>query len=386
MTLLDPLLLVVLAVSVAAGWRIGFLVRAAGLGGFVVGLALSLGLVPIITRQIDPQTVGAALSVTAFTVVLTVLASMIALQMWAWRLRAQLSDLRAQTLDRLGGAAVGALGAVVFVWFTAPLAAMIPGETARQVRESVVVSTVNDLSPSGANPLAALQTLLADSRFPEVFTDLVAVQASDVPPARLPVSQTVVDAGTASTVKIEVVGCGTSYVGSGWVVRRDLVVTNAHVVAGAEQLTVRRPDGSRAEGTVVTFDDDRDLALVGVPGLGLPALPTADTTPGRPAATFGHPRGQEQLRVAPARVDRAISATGRDIYGQDETRRSILVLAASLARGDSGSAVLDADGAVVGTVFAISPSNRDTAYALATSELREVLAAPRSAGDAGRCS
>ncbi len=87
---------------------------------------------------------------------------------------------------------------------------------------------------------------------------------------------------------------------------------------------------------------------------------------------FGHPGG-EPLRIAPFEVARALRATGRDIYDQATTRRDVLELSASLRPGDSGSALVDPSGRVVGVAFAIARDQPDVAYALATTELVPVL-------------
>jgi S1-C subfamily serine protease len=71
---------------------------------------------------------------------------------------------------------------------------------------------------------------------------------------------------------------------------------------------------------------------------------------------------------------------GFDIYDQDQTIREVLFLAAALRPGDSGSALFDVQGRVVGVSFAIAPDRPNTAYALDTRELRAVLAAPRRPG------
>ena len=73
---------------------------------------------------------------------------------------------------------------------------------------------------------------------------------------------------------------------------------------------------------------------------------------------------------------RQIDATGRDIYDGATTRRQVLELAASLQAGDSGSALIDAGGEVVGIAFAVSSEQDGVAYALATSELTPLLAGP----------
>jgi S1-C subfamily serine protease len=75
-------------------------------------------------------------------------------------------------------------------------------------------------------------------------------------------------------------------------------------------------------------------------------------------------------------VANRLQATGRDIYGAQLTSRSILELRSRLRPGDSGSALVDKAGVVVGIAFAIAPDKPDVAYALATSELRPLLAGP----------
>src|SRR6185312_5915220 len=125
----------------------------------------------------------------------------------------------------------------------------------------------------------------------------------------------------------------------------------------------------------VAFDPARDLALLHVTGLDRPALPVASASKGQTGGVFGHPGGRP-LRIAPFSVARQIDATGRDIYDGATTRRQVLELAASLRAGDSGSALIDAKGEVVGIAFAVSSEQDGVAYALATSELTPLLAGP----------
>ena len=62
--------------------------------------------------------------------------------------------------------------------------------------------------------------------------------------------------------------CGRLQEGSGAVLGDELVVTNAHVVAGADSVEViRHPDGAEIEATVVAFDPSADLAVLDVPGI-----------------------------------------------------------------------------------------------------------------------
>ena len=92
------------------------------------------------------------------------------------------------------------------------------------------------------------------------------------------------------------------------------------------------------------------------------------------------------MEVSPARIEAAISALGRDLYGESTIRRDIYILAAQLEPGDSGGALVDPDGEVVGVAFAVAPDQPATAYALATEELNAVLGLPRAgAVDTGSC-
>jgi S1-C subfamily serine protease len=168
-----------------------------------------------------------------------------------------------------------------------------------------------------------------------------------------------------------------------------VVVTNAHVVAGDETVRVVRPNGREAEARVVVFDKNRDLAILAVPGLGLPALPRGSADEGARGAVFGHPGGQDQVRVAPAQVSSQVRARGLDLYGREETERDVFILASNLAPGDSGAAFVDTAGSVVGVAFAIAPDREGTAYALTRAELDSVLqvynADPAARADTGPC-
>ena len=385
MNSLDLVLLVFLAVSAVGGYRMGLIVRAASLLGFLGGLALSVLTIPFGLDLVAPSSGMGRLATVLGTMLLTVAITSGVAQGLAGGLRRRVHASPLRTLDRVGGVFAGVATTLVFVWFAAPLGGMVPGQLAQLVRGSQIVTTVRDVGPDAPNPLASLQSVVGE-RFPEVFADLAPAPATQPPPEAIPVSQELVERTRASTVKIEATGCATAFAGSGWAVAEDTIVTNAHVVAGAEAVQVLRPDGSRVDAVVVVFDDDRDVAVLQADGLGLEPLPFGTADQGEGAATFGHPRGQDETRVAPTRIERTISAVGRDIYGDDRVERQVVVLGSQLQQGDSGSAVVDVDGTVVGTVFAISPDDRDTAYALANAEVRAALDAPRNPGASGRCS
>jgi S1-C subfamily serine protease len=185
-----------------------------------------------------------------------------------------------------------------------------------------------------------------------------------------------------SIVKItgDAQACSRSQEGSGWVLADDVVVTNAHVVAG-----VRRPSvqvggvGDRHEASVVVFDPVRDLAVLRVPGLDAPALPRAgDLDRGAAAVVAGFPLNGP-FRLDAARVRDVITARGEDIYGRQTSVREVYSLYARVQPGNSGGPLLDRQGRVVGTVFAKSLDDDSTGYALTMQEARPVLARGLSA-------
>jgi S1-C subfamily serine protease len=189
---------------------------------------------------------------------------------------------------------------------------------------------------------------------------------------------------SASTVRVQGEACNLLYEGSGFAVAPDLVVTNAHVVAGEAPgaTSVLLPSGRQLKAKVVMFDPNIDIALLSVPNLGEPPLPMRVAHAGTSGAVFGHPNGTPSVRVSPARVVVEQEAEGENLYDTQTVKRDVLVLAASLAHGDSGGALVSTDGSVIGVAFAISADQPGTAYALSATELQKALSEPRSTAGA----
>jgi S1-C subfamily serine protease len=165
----------------------------------------------------------------------------------------------------------------------------------------------------------------------------------------------------------------------------DLVVTNAHVVAGADEIVVQSyPDGEAITATVVAFDPARDLAVLHADGLSRPSLPMVAAKEGDVGAVFGHPGGGA-LELSPFQVGREVTATGRDIYDSGPTARQVLFLAAQLEPGDSGGALVDPEGDVIGVAFAVAPDDPNVAYALTVAEVEAVLSGPLQPVPPGGC-
>jgi S1-C subfamily serine protease len=382
--LLDVVLAIALVSALAGGWRVGLIARVASWIGAVGGFLLALRLLPLLLRRIGEVAPTGRLFLTLAVLLFGAAIGGAVGEVVGSTLRRAVPP-PARVLDRSGGAVAGVAGALIGLWLFLPIAAQVPGAAAQQARNSRILKALDDLAPRPPDASQAVRSLVGDARFPDVFEDLRPAPDIGPPPSQVAVPASVVRRAIASTVNVESDGCGGRHEGSGFAVAENLIATNAHVVAGGERIRARKPDGRLLPATIVAYDDDRDLALLAVPGLGQTPLALGVADEGTQGAVLGYPGGQDTVRVAPAVVRREAPTTGRDIYGQDRTRRQVLYLASALRPGDSGAALINEAGRVVGVAFAIAPDRPGTAFALDDTELRGVLAAPRRPGVGGPC-
>lgn len=384
MNVFDLVFGVLLASAAVAGYRLGFLARALSWAGMVAGFFLASRALPSVVERFDGPDPTVRLLIAAGVLLGSALVGQ-GLGLFIGS-RARLA-LRGpiRPLDHAAGALAGALGVLVAVWLLLPAMAQVPGSVARLTRTSRIAQAIDAHAPAPPDTLQALRTLVGEGPFPQVFSALRPAPEVGPPPDGSGLSPTLVATAAASTVRVEGRACGRIQEGSGFVAGPGIVVTNAHVVAGEDETALVRQDGRRVAARVVSFDADRDLAVLAAPDVGAPQLAIGDGAVGTTGGVFGYPGGGG-LEVSPFAVREEVDAQGRDLYGDERTLRAVLVLAADLAPGDSGAALLDAEGLVVGVAFAIAPDQGGTAYALAPEELEAALS---SAGteevDTGPC-
>ncbi|NOX28684.1 MAG: MarP family serine protease [Actinobacteria bacterium] len=367
MNLLDILVALFIVSAAVGGYRAGFVSRASGWIGLLLGLGAAVFLIPLVVSLFDRfDDAWVLLSGLVVLVAAAVAGQVLGLQVGE-KLRLALPN-RASGPDRVAGALVGGVGVLVVFWFLLPTLAAVPGWTSNQVAGSFVAKSFEENLPIPPDTLSALRDAVGEESFPTVFEESTSLVDPGPAPTRLELSDEVAARVRASVVRLNVRACGRTQQGTGYVHSPELIITNAHVVAGGSQVTIIDDAGEHFEGTVVAFDAERDLAAVRVAGLSAPPLTPATALPNSPAATFGHPGGG-QLRVAPARVADVLRASGRDLYDLDNTIREVLVMAVNLRLGDSGAPVVNLDGGVVGVAFAVAPDGDDTAYAVTTGEV-----------------
>ena len=371
--ILDVVIVVLLLGYALRGWRTGLVAGAFSLVGTVVGIVGGLWAGPRLLAAF-----GADWSLVAQTLALigaAVLGASLGDAVIGSIGRSLRGPRRPHPVDAVLGAAGAVLvsGLVIGV-LAAAVKPIAPTPWAKAIDQSPTLATLGRMLPAEATRQAARLTAVLDAAgFPRVFSGLfpepdLPVPAPDGATARLPGVQAAADGVLRITAPVpECRGPFAASSGSGWVSAPERVVTNAHVVAGSDDVTVA-VDGRELAATVVAFDPDLDLAVLHVPGLGAQPLVRAGALePGAAVAVAGYPGGGPYT-VTSGRVRGTLDANGDDIYGSTGVLREVYALRAVAEPGNSGGPLLTEAGEVAGTVFAVSLVDPDTTYALTTAQ------------------
>lgn len=378
MNLLDLLLILAALAYAGSGFRRGLVAGLVSLAGFVGGAVIGVWLLPFVLDLVDRGTTSATVLALLTVLVPALVGHALASQL-AWRLRQALSWGPVRWVDGVGGALVNVVAVLVVGWMIGSALAASPSPALNQaIRGSAVLDTVHDRMPEQASTWFNRATgALTTAGFPQVFNPFEHEPGSSVPePSGDAVTSAATAAAQRSTVKVEGVahvdGGQQGQEGSGFVYTRGHVMTNAHVVAGVDEPTVRVGGTGRPyEAKVVLFDSDKDVAVLDVPGLPAPALSFAgDAERGDAGVVAGYPEnGGLDLRAAA--VAERTTARGQNIYGSSVASRDIYAIRSQVRPGNSGGPLLTPEGRVYGLVFARSTSDAGTGYALTADQVRE---------------
>lgn len=376
------------ALAALYGFRRGFALTAGQYAGMAAGLVGAALLAPPVLER---ASVTDPLARTSLALGMVIAGMLLGVQLGAIAAiparRLVSADPAVGVIDSTAGAMLSVLIALSGAWFFARSLDEGPNEhAARMIQQSLIVQKLDAVAPDAPRVLADFEAFLSHEINPLPF-----IRLEPPLPARRPIDPAAaatpeVARMAANVLRVQGTGCGGVLVGSGFTVGNGLVVTNAHVVAGTHSSTVQAPGGRQFSGQVVLFDAHKDLAVLRVPNLRLPAAGFGTSEPGLQGAVVGYPGGGPE-QVVPAVVDGQMRAQGRDIWGESAVTRDILVLNADVRPGNSGGPVLAPDGRVIGMVFAQSVSRDNTGFALATSEIQAdlaTLAAGSPVMDAGR--
>jgi S1-C subfamily serine protease len=375
-TRLDWIILAVVAGAALLGLWQGFTLSVLSAAGVVVGALAGARLAPYVLADgsESPYTPLVALAgAAAAAVLLEVVGASL-----GTAIRRRLRGGPLSAIDSVGGLAFGGLVGLAVVWILAAVAVQLPGqlELRRDVQRSAVIRELNDVVP----PRRALRVLARIDPFPSITGPAPAVDPPDPRVVRDPV----IRRAAASVVRVVGTACGLGIGGSGWVAAPDLVVTNAHVVAGERDTRVQTRSGSSLPAYAVAVDSRNDVAVLRVENLRVRPLPQGVPLQAESVVVAGYPENGP-LTLAPGRIGRTATVLSEDAYGRGPVRRRMTSFRGVVRAGNSGGPVIDRAGQAVGTVFASRTGGR-AGYAVPPDVVREALDGVRGRVSTGPCS
>ncbi len=172
-------------------------------------------------------------------------------------------------------------------------------------------------------------------------------------------------------------------IGSGFVINPEgFILTNAHVVRGADQLKVSLTTGEEYEGKVVGLDEVSDLAVIKIDAENLPSVVLGnsdDLIIGEWAIAIGNPFGYLLDDPNPTVTVGVISAVNRDIKkerGQVQIYRKMIQTDAAINLGNSGGPLVNASGEVIGIntfIFTTSRGSEGIGFAIPINRAKAIL-------------
>ena len=380
--ILDVAFGVLLLIAIIIGWRGGLIGRLGAWIGFAIG---ALAAARWTTDGVNALNIDGEYQRLAAGA-LAVLFSGIIGHAIGWRLARGLRNLVPRPirwLDSLAGTVVGLGTVALLVWIILPPFSSAKGWPHRQSSESRVVEVVERIAPLTPSGRGLLDRLLQDwSRVPTLSSKALPVDVGE-PPDDLVVTAETLAKVADSVLRVQAIACSQRQDGTAFVISPGVALTNAHVVAGSQNVEIALPGQAAAPATVTAFDSERDLALVRV-DLALSPLSLEVPQAGQLAAVVGHPSGGP-LRTAPIRLVERATDNGRDLYESIDITRKFWFAAAHLQAGDSGAPVVDTQGSVLGIVFAVAPEGapdyQRAVYVLDRSEIAAFMAETAALGE-----
>ncbi len=378
MTVLDWAIVAFTIALALWGYRQGLIVGFLTMAGFGLGAFAGSRLAPLLLSE-GSRSPYAPLCAAVGALLVGALAAVV-VESFALSLREKLIRHRPLHLaDGAGGAALIAAVALGMVWVFGAVALHAPAtERLRSdVQGSVILRSLNEVLPPSGPVLNALDRV---DPAPAISGPAAPTRPPD---AAIAADRDVLAAGEA-VVRVLSTACGLGVEGSGWSVAPGLIVTNAHVIAGADDTTVTTQDGVELDADPVYYSPRTDLALLRV-GAQIPSLAIADgAVEGSPAAVLGYPENGPYA-LTPARIGETRETISEDAYGRGPVEREIISIGGQVRSGNSGGPVVDARGEVVGTVFAATTSGPPGGFAIPAELVESALRTTSERIDTGPC-
>ena len=374
---LDIAIIGVALIAAISGWRSGALGSLLSFAGVLLGAVAGVMLAPHIVSHISsPRT---KLFAALFLILALVVVGEIAGVVLGRAVRGSIRNAGVRVVDSVIGVVLQLLVVVVAAWLLAsPLTSSDQPTLAAAARGSKVVAEVDKYAPDWLRAVPKrMSALLSTSGLPGVLEPLgrTPIQAVDPPDASL-ADSLVVGTARPSVVKIRGVApaCQKVLEGTGFVVAPNRVMSNAHVVAGSDSVTVEA-EGRKYDATVVSYDPDADISILDVPNLPQKPLVFAEqpAKSGTDAVVLGFPGGGD-FAATPARVREIIELSGPDIYKTKTINREVYTIRGAVLQGNSGGPMINRGGEVIGVVFGAAVDDNDTGFVMTTNEVSRQLA------------
>ncbi|KGI70107.1 acid resistance serine protease MarP [Mycolicibacterium rufum] len=374
---LDIAVLAVALIAAISGWRSGAPGSVLALVGVVLGAVAGVLLAPHVVNHIDgPRT---KLFVTLFLILALVVIGEIAGVVLGRAVRGAIRNPTLRVVDSVIGVAVQLVLVLTAAWLLGTALVSSPQPNlAAAVQGSKVIAEVDSVAPNWLRTVPGrLSGLWDTSGLHDVLKDFgpTPVAAVDAPDASLATSA-VVGTTRSSVVKVRGVAqsCQKVLEGSGFVVAPNRVMSNAHVVAGSESVTVE-VDGKTYDAGVVSYDPNADISILDVPNLPSAPLQFADAPApsGTDGIVMGYPGGGD-FTATPARVREVIELNGPDIYRSTTVTREVYTIRGTVKQGNSGGPMINRSGKVLGVVFGAAVDDVDTGFVLTAEEVSRQMA------------
>lgn len=259
---------------------------------------------------------------------------------------------------------------IISIWLAAAVLSSVNIPSLNSfINSSSIIRTLDKDFPNAPVLIEKLGSIIDPNGFPKVFVGEEPAVSRNVNLPSLSAFSLAINRDQNSVVKVEGLGCGGMVEGSGFVVSKNLVATNAHVIAGIHQVYVYAANGSHLA-TPIYFNPNLDFAILKVNNLNQTPLNIETNTlnNGTDGIVIGYPGGGP-LTIKPAVILDEINAVGLNIYGQGSVTRSVYELKADVIPGNSGGPLIEKNGDVSGVVFAQSTTYNEVGYALTANQI-----------------
>ncbi|GAY13742.1 acid resistance serine protease MarP [Mycobacterium sp. shizuoka-1] len=374
---LDIAVVAVAFVAAISGWRSGALGSLMSFVGVVLGAIAGVMLAPHIVSHISSP--RGKLFAALFLILALVVVGEVAGVVLGRAVRGAIRNRTVRTVDSVIGVALQLVVVMVAAWLLAsPLTSSDQPNLAAATRGSKVLAEVDKYAPEWLKTVPKrMAALLRTSGLPDVLEPFgrTPIQAVDAPDTSLADSLVVANA-RPSVVKIRGVApeCQKVLEGTGFVIAPNRVMSNAHVVAGSDSVTVDA-EGQEYPATVVSYDPKEDISILDVPNLPQQPLVFAEqpAKSGTDAVVLGYPGGGE-FAATPARVRETIELNGPDIYRTTTVNREVYTIRGTVRQGNSGGPMINRAGQVLGVVFGAAVDDNDTGFVMTANEVSRQLA------------